>query len=211
MSNKRGLCCVFFGPDGCGKTSVAEGLKGALSGSFDPTIGLHCHWKPLPQKNGCIPREDPHALPARNALLSFVYFIHHYLPFLWGWWVHVNPVLNRGGMVIIDRYYYDFFVDLRRYRLNLSQWFMKLGFVFVKKPDLVFCLDADPEILQARKKEVSFAECTRQREAYRELADTLPNGHVIDASQSLDEVVSRVEKIVREYMSDRSAKWNGKS
>ena len=42
------------------------------------------------------------------------------------------------------------------------------GFV-VPKPNLIFFLDAEPEIIQARKKEVSFEECRRQSNAYRSL------------------------------------------
>jgi thymidylate kinase len=67
-------------------------------------------------------------------------------------------------------------------------------------------LDADPEILQARKKEVSLEECARQREAYRALAEKLPNGHVIDASQPLEDVVRDVQSIVLNYMAERTAK-----
>ena len=139
--------------------------------------------------------------------MSLIYFTYHYLPFIWGWWRSVKPVLFKNGLVIIDRYYYDFFVDLRRYRLHLPQWIVKLGFVFVKKPDLVFCLDAEPEILQARKKEVSFEECSRQREAYRELTSRLPNGHVIDASQSLDKVIQDVESLALKFMAERTTQW----
>jgi thymidylate kinase len=201
-----GISVVFFGPDGCGKTSVADGLKQNLLKTFYPERSLHCHWKPIPQQKGSAPTEDPHAIPPRGRALSLVYFIYHYLPFIWGWWRYIKPVLFKNGLVIIDRYYYDFFVDLRRYRLNLPQWIVKLGFVFVKKPDLVFCLDADPEILQARKQEVSLEECKRQREAYRALAQKLPNGHVIDASQPLDDVVRDVQSIVLNYMAERTAK-----
>jgi thymidylate kinase len=202
-----GVSIVFFGPDGCGKTSVANGLKQHLQKTFYQERSIHCHWKPVRQKGeGVAPNEDPHARPARNPALSLAYFIYHYLPFIWGWWLHIKPVLFRDGLVIIDRYYYDFFVDLRRYRLNLPQWIVKLGFVFVKKPDLVFCLDAAPEVLQARKKEVSFEECKRQREAYRELATTLPNGQVIDAAQPLEQVVADVQRVVLEYMAGRTSR-----
>ena len=79
-----------------------------------------------------------------------------------------------------------------------------MGCLFVKKPDLVFCLDADPEILQARKAEVSFEECHRQREAYRALAKGLSDGHVIDASQDLDAVVRDVQEMVLAYMEERT-------
>lgn len=206
-----GLSVVFFGPDGCGKTSVAEGLKAAVEKTFSLNNGLHCHWKPVrPKGESNSPTEDPHGKPVRCLPASIAFFVYHYLPFIWGWRLHVKPVLFKGGLVIIDRYYYDFFVDPRRYQLNLPQWIVKLGFVFVKKPDLVFCLDADPEILQARKKEVSFEECTRQREAYRMLAERLPNGHVVDSSQPLEDVVKDVQKVILEYMADRTAKRFGR-
>lgn len=202
-----GISVVFLGPDGCGKTSVADGLKGRLEKTFCPERGIHSHWKPIRSKGASFaPTEDPHGKPSRNSLMSLAYFIYHYLPFIWGWWIHVKPVLFKNGLVIIDRYYYDFFVDRQRYRLNLPQWIVRLGFVFVKKPDLVFCLDADPEILQARKKEVSFDECSRQRNAYRKLAEELSDGHVIDASQPLEKVVQDVQRIVLEYMVERTVR-----
>lgn len=201
-----GLCIVFLGPDGCGKTSVADRLKISLKEQFVPESGLHCHWKPVPQKKaGIAPTEDPHSKPCRNALISLAYFGYHYLPFIWGWLRYVRPALRKNGLIIIDRYYYDFFVDLRRYQLNLPQWLVQLGFVFVKKPDLVFCLDADPKILQARKQEVSFEECSRQQRAYKALAEKLPNGYVIDAAQPLENVVTDVQNIVEEYLADRDA------
>ena len=200
-----GFSVVFFGPDGCGKTSVANGLKERLGKTFPVEKGLHCHWKPIrPKGESSGPIEDPHGKLARSLPASVAYFVYHYLPFIWGWWRYVKPVLFKSGLVIIDRYYYDFFVDQRRYRLNLPQWIVKLGFVFVKKPDLVVCLDANSEILQARKAEVSFEECKRQREAYYALAEKLPNGRVIDASLPLEQVVTDVQTVVLETMAERT-------
>jgi thymidylate kinase len=135
-----------------------------------------------------------------------LYFAYHLQPFFWGWIRYVKPALKKNGLVIIDRYYYDFFVDLRRYRLNLPKWIVRFGYVFVNKPDIVFCLDADPEVLQERKMEVSFEECKRQREAYRALASRLSTGHVIDASQELDAVVRDVQKIILVYMNERATR-----
>ena len=50
--------------------------------------------------------------------------------------------------MLIDRYYYDFFVDQRRYRLRVPQAIVRLGHFFLKKPDLVVLLDAPAEVLQ---------------------------------------------------------------
>ncbi|MFA5688380.1 MAG: hypothetical protein WC959_04440 [Kiritimatiellales bacterium] len=200
-----GLSVVFSGPDGCGKSSVAGGLKVRLLKTFYPERTIHCHWKPVPQRGTTPPAEDPHGQPPRNQIISLLYFGYHYAAFIFGWWRYIKPVLFRNGFAVIDRYYYDFFVDQRRYRLSLPPWIVRLGFIFIKKPDLVFCLDADPEILQARKQEVSFEECQRQREAYRALVQKLPNGHVIDASQPLADVVRDVQAAVLNYMAARTA------
>ena len=84
----------------------------------------------------------------------------------------------RGGLVLIDRFYYDFFVDQRRYRLRVPQSIVRLGHFFLKKPDLVVLLDAPAEVLQSRKQEVPLAETERQRTAYRALVRGLRNGRV---------------------------------
>ena len=208
LRNKRfemkysGLCIVFLGPDGCGKTTVAHILKEQLKLKFPLELGAHFHWKPVKKNtlDSSSPVTDPHSSPLRNRFMSPIYFIYHYISFFLGWQINVLPVLKRGGLVIIDRYYYDFFVDLRRYRLNISEVLIKLGFKWIQKPDLVFCLDADPSTLQQRKKEVSFVECKRQRESYKALVEKLSNGHVIDASQSLDGVMLSVKNIVLNHL-----------
>ena len=197
-----GVSIIFFGPDGCGKTTVAQNLKEKLKFKFPLELGAHFHWKPIKKNifNSSLPVTDPHGSPLRNRFMSLFFFLYHYFSFIFGWYINVCPVLKKGGLVIIDRYYYDFFVDRRRYRLKISDLIVKLGFIFIQKPDLVFYLDADPLLLQQRKKEVSFTECKRQRESYKKLVDKLSNGHVIDASQSIHKVVLDVEGIVLNYL-----------
>jgi thymidylate kinase len=80
-----------------------------------------------------------------------------------------------------------------------------VGRVF-PQPDLVILLDAPPEVLHARKREVSFEETTRQREAYLELVHQLPNGHVVDASKPVHEVVADAERIILDHVAARTAR-----
>lgn len=205
-----GICIVFFGPDGCGKTSVAQELKQGLSTTFPVDQNVHLHWKPSifkwwKGKGGDLnfQNPDPHMKAPRGRAASLLFFAIHVFEYVLGWWIRVHPALFKNRLVMIDRYYYDFYVDMRRYRLNLPIWMLDLAFFFIRKPDMVFCLDADPEILQSRKKEVSFDECTRQRNAYRDLTEKLPNGYVIDASQPLRAVARDIEAQVLVYMTER--------
>jgi thymidylate kinase len=71
---------------------------------------------------------------------------------------------------------------------------------------LVILLDAPPGVIQARKQEVSPEETARQLEAYLRLVEKMPNGHVVDASKPLSEVVTEIEGIVLDYMSASTAR-----
>lgn len=55
-------------------------------------------------------------------------------------------------MIVFDRYYYDYFVDMKRYRYSLPQWFPHLFAWSIPTPDIIFILDGTPEVLYQRKK-----------------------------------------------------------
>jgi hypothetical protein len=45
----------------------------------------------------------------------------------------------------------------------------------IPSPQVTFFLEGDPEVIAARKRELTVAETTRQLQAYRELAGVVPN------------------------------------
>jgi thymidylate kinase len=207
-----GLVVVLCGPDGCGKSTVAPKLIEMLRGTFSLQKNRQIHWKPRifsKSREGRTPVTNPHGKPARNILASLLYFKFHWLEFFFGWWLRILPVTFRGGLVLIDRFYYDFFVDQKRYRLRVPKFLVRLGYALLPKPNLVFLLDASPEILQQRKQEVPLEETTRQRAAYVQLVSGLKNGKVINANQSADKVASDIQKAVLDFMVERTAKRNG--
>ncbi len=203
-----GLAVVLCGPDGSGKSSAGRALVEELSVTFAPLKGRQFHWKP-PVFSGNrmaqrAPTTDPHAAPARGMMGSLIYFTFHWLEFFLSAAFRIRPVTFKNGLVIIDRWYYDFFVDQRRYRLRVGLPLVRLGYFFLKKPDLVLLLDAPAEILHQRKPEVALAETRRQREEYLALVRTLPQGRVIDASQPLAGVLRDMKAAVLEFMEARS-------
>lgn len=199
-----GRAIVLCGPDGCGKSSVGPAVINELARTFSPDKGAKFHWKPpvfsARRQATRGPATNPHSQPPRNVLISVLYFKLHWLEFFLGWHLRVRPKLFRGGLVLIDRWYYDFFVDQRRYRLQVPNCLVQLGLRLLPKPDLVFLLDAPTEVLRQRKQEVPEAETRQQREAYLKLLQTLPNGGVIDASQPPDRVASDICHRVLERM-----------
>lgn len=207
-----GLMLVLLGPDGSGKSSVAAGVMNVLGPSFGKERSRYLHWKPeliRRRRSDSGPTTDPHGRPPRGVLSSLVHFTFHLLEFVVGGQLKIRPVLIRNGLVAVDRYYYDFLVDPKRYRLNVPGRLVRWASRAVMRPDLVICLDAPTEVLQGRKWELPPEETGRQRKAYVNLARTLPNAHVVDASRPLDEVVSVVTGIALDYLASRAARRLG--
>jgi thymidylate kinase len=207
-----GLTVVLCGADGSGKSTAARAIIEGLRPTFSPQRGREFHWKPplfsarRRAERGLI--TDPHAEPPRNRLVSLLFFGFHWLEFFLGWPLCVQPAAFRGGLVLIDRFYYDFFVDQRRYRLRVPRWLVGLGYRFLAKPHLVLLLDAPVEVLQSRKQEVPPAETHRQRMAYLELVRGLTNGRIIDAAQPPEKVAAQIERVVLDFLAQRVSRRN---
>jgi thymidylate kinase len=205
-----GLTVVLCGADGCGKSTAARAIEEGLSGTFSLLKGRHFHWKPplfsTRRRAARGAASDPHGKPPRNPAASFCYFLFHWLEFFLGSHLRFRPITFRGGLVLVDRYYYDFFVDQRRYRLRVPQGLVRLGYVFVKKPDLVLLLDAPAEVLQSRKQEVPPAETERQCRAYRALVENLSNGRIINAAPPVEKVGVDINRVILDFMAQRQVR-----
>ena len=202
-----GVTVVLAGADGCGKSTAAEKLTDALRGTFHPNKSLRVHWKPAVffrrRRAARLPTTDPHGRPPRGKLVSLLFLAYHWLEFLIGNWLQFRPVLFRNGLVLIDRYHYDFVVDPRRFRLASLPGLAARIFGLLPAPDLIFLLDAPPEVLQRRKTEVPLAETARQRAAYRDYLGALPGAHIINADQPPETVARELTRLTLAAMASR--------
>lgn len=202
-----GITVVMVGADGCGKSTVAEKLVEALRGTFHENKSLRVHWKPAvflrKRRASRLPTSDPHGKPPRGKLLSALLLVYHWTEFFLGYWIQLRPVLFRNGLVLVDRYHYDFVVDPRRFRLQSLSGLARRLFRLLPTPDLVFLLDAPAEVLQGRKREVPMEETVRQREAYRAEIGRLSYAHIMDATQPAEAVAQEVVIRILRHMADR--------
>lgn len=68
------------------------------------------------------------------------------IDYTFGYFKKVFPViLTKSKIFIFDRYYYDYYIDPKRAKINLPIWILKIGEVFVPKPDLILCLGGNPQ------------------------------------------------------------------
>jgi len=229
----EGLMVVFLGTDGAGKSTVTARIEQDLAPAFSSTKRYHrpvaspLRWmkryRARSRSGGRTstgvsvggmnaqptqphpPGKPPHKLPA--SLLKLGLWWADFAVF--GYLLSIYPQLIRSTLVVLDRYYHDLLVHPEGYRYGGSLELARIVGRFVPSPHLVILLDAPPEVIQARKQELTFEETAQQREAYLELVEGLSNAHVVDASQSLDEVVDAVEEIILGYMADRTAQRLG--
>ncbi len=136
MSNARGLFVVFEGIDASGKSSQSrmlyehlrkKGYKAILT--KEPTDGAM--GKLLKKALGGKIKLDPRAL----ALLFAADRIEHVKK-------TIEPAINRGTVVISDRYYYS---SLAYQGLENPEAWLRAINKFAAKPDMIFYIDVTPE------------------------------------------------------------------
>ena len=141
---------AFLGPDGAGKSTVLQNIAD-LDILFAKTTSF-THLKPqylLKRRNqnrGVV--TEPHAEEPRNtwtASLKMVVYVQEY------WIEHFFNPQRHPHIKIYDRYMHDTIIDPRRYRLPEGGFAQRILSKLAPKPVVFIVLDADPEIIQARK------------------------------------------------------------
>lgn len=214
VSKPEGLVISFLSPDGGGKSTLAGELAQAIGWAFDGRI-QRLHWRPglLPFPHRLLkPKEwkepepaktDPHGGPDQSGLLSLCRFFYYTADYLLGFIPKILWPKIRFNLVILDRYYYDFLIDRRRFNLNIPEFLPRLFLPLIPKPDMVFLLTGDPEEIYNRKKELRLEEIERQISEMKILARKLPNAYEINTSRPLPDVVEEIKEIIINYLAER--------
>lgn len=202
-----GLLVAVLGPDGSGKTSLADQIVHRLGHTFYPGLSRRLHWRPglLPSRAGDEMErvDDPHRHPPRGPIASTAYLAWHTCDFAIGGLFLLLPTRFRNGLVVADRYFHDVYCDPRRYRLSAPRPVIDLLASCVPQPDAFIFLLADPDILRSRKREVPEKELALQLERYARLADTRPRALVLDADDAPDVLLARVEAFILRLLEQR--------
>ena len=188
-----GLFCVLLGPDGVGKSTSVEQLRSELEAVFG-----RCHtqrWRPAAIRKiaPSLPNKMPHAKTLRGGLPSVIYMFGLATDFVVGYFTHIRPALARSEAIIFDRYFHDMLIDSRRYRYSGPAWLIKALAPLVPPHNALFViLDADEEVILARKQELPLEELRRQRLAYRRFGARQRNCVSIDTGNSVRETAALI-------------------
>jgi hypothetical protein len=214
FTHPNGLLILIAGPDGSGKSTLAMSLPDLCEGLFKRRM-LH-HWRPgiLPRPGSLAGRapadpERPHGQAPHGKLMSIALLAYYWVDFLVGGGLMDALFLTRAGFILRERGWWDMAVDPLRYRLDASPKLIRSLGHLVRRPDLAFVLEADPEVLLSRKSELDAAELDRQRSEWRSvLPERVPTIH-LDASQPIETVIQRARDAIFQLMEQRTARRVG--
>jgi len=147
------------------------------------------------------PRVYPQPYRPTMALAKTLYL---FVDWLLGWAFRVRPVLRRGGWIVMERGWWDQAVDGRRYRLRPgSRLPQRLGRL-LPVCDLVVVIEAPPEVVLARKPQLSADELTRQMSAWRSILPSRQERIFVDGSAPPKLVLEEVRKRLEPWLPSRA-------
>ena len=202
--NPTGMDIALLSPDGGGKTTILNALRVYEVSSFSgierkyvrPGLFLNIgQYKPN-AKPEMTDNPNPHGRKPDGTIKSWIRFLIYFVDFTVGYYLKVVPLKWKRKLVVFDRYYYDYFVDMYRYHYSLPQWVPHFFSAIIPKPEITFILYADPEILYHRKRELTLEETERQCAAFKDVATKVKGAVLIDVNRPIDDIIKEIVSLI---------------
>lgn len=204
-----GLVVAVAGPDGTGKSTLADGLERSELTPFRSVRRHHLRPELLPSP-ACILRRapadgtQPHGRPPSGIGGSVLRLAYLWLDTIVGWLPKMVVPEIRGALVVVERGWLDLLVDPRRYRLSSPPSLTRLLGKLLPEPSAIVRLDAPAPVLAARTAELEPAELDRQLGAWRQLADAAPERFdAVDATLPQAGVLARTLDAIDDRLAAR--------
>lgn len=198
--NPTGMDIALLSPDGGGKTTILNALREYEVSSFSGIERKYVRpglfqnigqYKPN-AKPEMTDNPNPHGRKPDGTIKSWIRFLIYLVDFTIGYYLKVVPLKWQRKLVVFDRYYYDYFVDMYRYHYSLPQWVPHFFSAIIPKPEITFILYASPEVLYQRKRELTLEETERQCAAFKDVATKVKGAVLIDVNRPIEDIIKEI-------------------
>lgn len=217
LFKQPGYTIAVLGTDGSGKSYIINSITPILNEAFHngiryehmrpnylPSLAVAMSKKKADEPTGVC--SNPHGSKPSGFIGSLIRLTYYWIDYTWGYFKKVFlDKAFKTHVWLFDRYYYDYYIDQRRARLNLPSWIIKLYGLFVPAPDLTICLGGDPEKIYARKPETSLEEVKRQTKVLKGFASTHKKAVWVDTTTTPEESIKAAMDAIVKMMSKRFA------
>ena len=217
------LLVSFSGLDGSGKSTQIENLRSYFHGQglsttvlafWDDVVVLSRYREGFVHKvygseRGIGAPDRPVNRRDKNVRKWYLSILRHGLYLLDA--LHLVRVVgrarrSRADVIIMDRYIYDELANLPLSNA-LTRFFVRMVMTFVRKPDVSYLLDADPEAARARKPEYPLDFLHTCRKSYFSLAD-LVGGITVIPPLPLPDAKREVERAAADALAKKQRGFN---
>lgn len=200
---------VLVGPDGCGKTTVADAIAKEMDcNPFSLTYRIHSSFGGLPRlrniyaacmrvlgkkvefKSDPTPGTRHMGMQKPLSPLRAIFYVTYYGIGLIVSRIKILRMYPYFTMILADRYYYDYYY-MRGYQ-RCPNWYKRIFEFFIPQPDLVLFLNRDAKRIYAQKPELSVEEIERQQAAIKRLVQSRGCFYEIDGNEGIEQTLKNV-------------------
>lgn len=195
-----GMDIALLAPDGGGKSTILNALKEYNITSFAGVERKYIRpglfrnigqYKPNAQPE-MTDNPNPHGRKPDGSLKSWIRFLIYLIDFTLGYFIKVVPLKWQRKLIVFDRYYYDYYVDMYRYHYSLPKWTPYFFSFLIPAPTVTFILCAPADVIYNRKKELTLDETERQCLAFEGVAKKTKNAILINVDRPITEIVNEI-------------------
>lgn len=195
----KGKFIVLVGPDGVGKTTLAYIITDLLKDYYRGIKYFHFIPKKLidARKLDTITQKNKISFDdiSNPKIISLLRIFRNTIRFNLNYFKIIYYIYKQN-LIIGDRYFYNYFFYPSSMKYSASKEIVNFFYKLIPKPKFIFFIEASPEIIHNRKKELTKDEILKQLNLIKNFVKKNNNTYIINNDNNPHDAASTIAKII---------------